>query len=151
MLLLECGTHGGRSREEITIRQDGKSENSILIVAAQPAASRWLQQCGGRGWSGIATGLCNKTAASLRAFSPTIVLTQDVLPDGTWRDVFQSAAAIRPEAVRVVCSGQSTLRLWMDVLAQGGRELLPEPCPDELLVHVLSRYDRMKAERCALA
>ena len=124
------------------------AENSILIVAAQPAAGVLLRQCAERGWSGITAGLCSEAAATLHAHDPGIVLTQDALPDGTWREVFQSAAALRPEAARAVCSSRSALQLWMDVLSQGGCELLPEPCPDELLGRVFDRYAQTKSHTC---
>jgi DNA-binding NtrC family response regulator len=127
---------------------DGSAENSILIVAAQPAAGLLLRQCARRGWTGIAAGLCSEAAATLQAHVPGIILTQDALPDGTWREVFQSAASIRPEAMRAVCSSQSTLQLWIDVLAEGGCELLPEPCPDDLLERVFTRYDQTKSQTC---
>ncbi len=135
----------------MTLNHDGKPGNEVLIVATQHAASLLLEQCASRGWSGSTAGSCTESEAALQSICPVIVFTQEELPDGTWRDVFQSTAAIRPQAARVVCSSQSTLQLWMDVLAQGGRELLPEPCPDELLAHVLDRYDPMKADKCALA
>jgi DNA-binding NtrC family response regulator len=132
----------------MTSRKDGLAEHSILIVAGQPAAGILLQQCARRGWKGVAAGLCSEAEATLQAQVPGIVLTQDALPDGTWREVFESAAAIRPEAVRAVCSSRSTLQLWMDVLARGGCELLPEPCPDELLERVFHRYGQMKSHTC---
>jgi DNA-binding NtrC family response regulator len=132
----------------MTSFKDGLAENSILIVASQPAAGILLRQCAERGWSGIAAGLCSEAAASLQAHVPGIVLTQDALPDGTWREVFQSAATLRPEAARAVCSSQSTLQLWMDVFAHGGCELLPEPCPDELLERVFNRCGQMKSHTC---
>jgi DNA-binding NtrC family response regulator len=132
----------------MTSRKDEWAENSILIVAAQPAAGLLLQQCVRRGWNGISTGLCSEAVAALRASTPGIVLTQDDLPDGTWREVFQSAATIRPEAARVVFSDRCTLQLWLDVFAQGGRELLPHPCPDELLERVFNRYGQIKSYTC---
>lgn len=135
----------------MTHHQGGKPGNSVLVVATPQAASLLLEQCARHGWNGSSAGSCAESDAALRSVRPAMVFTQDALPDGTWREVFQSAAAIQPEAARIVCSSQSTLQLWMDVLAQGGRELLPEPCPDELLAHVLDRYDGMKVDKCALA
>jgi hypothetical protein len=120
------------------------AENSILIVAPQQAAAPLVLQCTSRGWSAFAVGRCSEVAAALQARSPGIVLTQDTLADGTWRDVLRDAATIRPEAVRVVCSGQCTLPLWMDVFAFGGHELLPEPCPDELLERVFKRSSQTR-------
>jgi DNA-binding NtrC family response regulator len=132
----------------MTPNQHGWQENSVLIVAEQPVADVVLEQCVRRGWSGIAAGLCSEADAALRANTPGIVITQDALPDGTWREVFKSAAAIRPQAVRVVCSDRSTLPLWMDVFSQGGYELLPEPCPDALLDRVFNRYDQTRLHTC---
>jgi len=36
----------------------------------------------------------------------------------------------------------------MDVFAHGGCELLPEPCPDELLERVFNRCGQMKSHTC---
>ncbi len=135
----------------MTPHPNERVDNSILIVTAKPVADFVLQQCARRGWSVVAAGLCSEAEAALRATAPGIVITQDTLPDGTWREVFQSAAAIDPNAVRVVCSGQSTLHLWMDVFSQGGYELLPEPCPEDLLERVFNRYGQTKARTRAAA
>jgi DNA-binding NtrC family response regulator len=128
--------------------EDEWDEHLILIVAAQPAAGILQQQFARHGWRCVSSGLCSEAVASLQVHNPAAVLTQDVLPDGTWREVFQSAMAIRPEAIRVVCSGQSTLHLWMDVFAHGGCDLVPEPCPDELLERILRRCGPRKAQAC---
>ncbi len=125
--------------------------NSILIVTAKPVANFVLEQCVRRGWSVVAASRCSEAEAALRTNTPGIVITQDTLPDGTWREVFHSASAINPDAVRVVCSGRSTLHLWMDVFSQGGYELLPEPCPEELLERVFDRYGQTKARTSAAA
>jgi len=128
----------------------GLEQDSVLIVAAQPTAGALVEQCARYGRRAVAAGLCSEAVAALRTGDPAIVLTQDDLPDGSWRDVFESAIAIRPEAVRVVCSGRSTLRLWLDVFAEGGYDLLPEPCPDEFIEGMFHRLGRTRArERTA--
>lgn len=134
----------------MTPHEDGREEHSILIVAAQPAAGILLQQFAQRGWSGVASGDCSEAAAALQIRNPAVVLTQDVLPDGTWRDVFKSVIKVRPETARFVCSSKSTLRLWLDVLAKGGCDLIPEPCPDELLEHIFRKFGQTKAQVCDL-
>jgi DNA-binding NtrC family response regulator len=131
--------------------EDEWDEHLILIVAAQPAASILQQQFARHGWSCVASGLCSEAEAALQVHNPAVVLTQDVLPDGTWREVFQSTISSRPEAVRFVCSRQSTLRLWMDVLAKGGCDLIPEPCPNKLIEHIFRRFGQTEAQVCDAA
>ena len=139
------------SQGEMIAQSHEAEDKSILIVTAKPVANFVIEQCARRGWSVVAAGLCSEAEAALGTNTPGIVITQDTLPDGTWREVFHSAAAVNPDAVRVVCSGRSTLHLWMDVFSQGGYELLPEPCPEDLLERVFNRYGQTKGRTAAAA
>ena len=56
-----------------------------------------------------------------------IVLTDQVLPDGTWRGVVEDVAQSRVNAEVVVCAQNADATLWCDVLESGAFDLLAEP------------------------
>jgi len=67
-----------------------------------------------------------------------VVLTDTVLPDGDWQQVLtvvaQGSANI---AEVVVCSRLGDYKLWMDVLEQGGYDVLVEPYDGEEIKRIL--------------
>lgn len=59
-----------------------------------------------------------------------LVLTDLVLPDGSWCDVLSRVRDLQPEAEVVVCARLADERLWTEVLDAGGFDVLAEPYQD---------------------
>src|SRR5438132_12700861 len=74
---------------------------------------------------------CNEARRMLEAQPPVqVVVTDTALPDGDWRVleiVVQGGANIEV----VVCSRLGDPNLWLDVLEQGGYDVLVEPFDHE--------------------
>ena len=60
-----------------------------------------------------------------------VVLTDAALPDGDWRGVLQIVAQAGANIEVVVCSRLGDHKLWLDVLEQGGYDVLVEPYEHE--------------------
>jgi len=56
-----------------------------------------------------------------------VVICEDQLPDGSWRDLMQDLAESPNHPYFIVTSGSGGRRLWMDVIEAGGFDLLAKP------------------------
>jgi DNA-binding NtrC family response regulator len=75
---------------------------------------------------------CNEARRMLETKPPVqVVITDSALPDGNWRRVLEIVAqeCTNIEVVVSLRLGDSTL--WLDVLEQGGYDVLVEPYQDE--------------------
>jgi CheY-like chemotaxis protein len=70
---------------------------------------------------------CSEAVAVMQQRSPAVVICDDSLPDGSWRDVLDTAAALREPPAVVVTSRLANERLWAEVLNLGGYDLLARP------------------------
>lgn len=68
-----------------------------------------------------------------------LVLTDLVLPDGSWCDVLSRARDLQPEAEVVVCARLADERLWTEVLDAGGFDVLAEPYQDLEVERIVAR------------
>lgn len=60
-----------------------------------------------------------------------VVVTDAVLDDGDWRQVLEIVAHGRRKIEVVVCSRLGDPKLWLDVLEEGGYDVLVEPFEHE--------------------
>lgn len=58
---------------------------------------------------------------------PRVVVCEQQLPDGTWKDVLEISGAMHHPAPVVVTSRLADERLWAEVLNLGGYDLLAKP------------------------
>jgi DNA-binding NtrC family response regulator len=68
-----------------------------------------------------------------------LVLTDLVLPDGSWCDVLSRGRDLQPEAEVVVCARLADERLWTEVLDAGGFDVLAEPYQDLEVERIVAR------------
>ena len=81
---------------------------------------------------------CNQARRMLETQLPVqVVLTDRTLPDGDWRQVLEIVAQGRPNVQVVVCSRLGDHTLVIDVLEQGGYDVLIEPYQREEIQRVL--------------
>ena len=73
-----------------------------------------------------------------------VVVSEQDLPDGTWRNVQEDLRQLPEPPVLVVASRSADERLWLEVLESGGFDVLVKPWrPDEVrrvLASALRRY-----------
>jgi DNA-binding NtrC family response regulator len=71
---------------------------------------------------------CNEARRMLETQPPVqAVVTDTALPDGDWRRVLEIVVQGCANIEVVVCSRLGDHKLWMDVLEQGGYDVLVEP------------------------
>jgi FixJ family two-component response regulator len=58
---------------------------------------------------------------------PQVVVCEETLPDGSWRNVLQLTARLPNPAPLIVTSRLADERLWAEVLNLGGYDLLAKP------------------------
>ena len=66
-----------------------------------------------------------------------VVVTDARLHDGDWRRVLEIVEHGRRKIEVVVCSRLGDYKLWMDVLEQGGYDVLVEPYDGEEIKRIL--------------
>jgi DNA-binding response OmpR family regulator len=68
----------------------------------------------------------------------SIVVCEDNLPDGTWRDVLDSVLSLAGRPILIVTSNFADERLWAEVLNLGGFDVVNKPFQRKELRRVLS-------------
>ncbi len=105
-----------------------KSKPTVLIVAsgtdnavplrAVPGSDKWL----------IEKALtCREAILAARRFRPRVVLCEERLPDGTWRDLLRELDELWHGSRLIVVSPNADDALWAEVLNLGGYDVLTEP------------------------
>lgn len=108
----------------------------VLAVTNRVGSSTLIRQIEEQGVRVIAVSRRDEARAILRDNLPIpIVLTDESLPDGDWRDVLQDVAVLGVPAEIVVCAtgSEQPLRLCFELLDHGAFGLMAEPYdPDQL-------------------
>jgi two-component system chemotaxis response regulator CheY len=75
---------------------------------------------------------CSEARRMLETEAPVqVVVTDTTLPDGDWRRVLEIVERGYPNIEVIVCSRLGDHTLWLDVLEQGGYDVLVEPFEHE--------------------
>lgn len=102
---------------------------SILIVSANHRDRRWLfRALRTSGWTCRTAGStrCAFDALS-RTGSTFLVICEQNLPDGDWKDLLKLATGEMGQPLLIVTSTHADDRLWVEVLNVGGFDLLMKP------------------------
>jgi DNA-binding NtrC family response regulator len=102
--------------------------STALLVMLADRSTPLLSQLAGIPNNIRVVSSCEEAGKQLRD-DPAInlVLTDLILPDGTWFDVLNLAGECHPGAIVVVCTRVDDERLWTSVLEAGGFDVLVEP------------------------
>jgi DNA-binding response OmpR family regulator len=74
---------------------------------------------------------------ALRSLNVSVVLCEQHLPDGTWRNVVHETNSLSSGPLTIVLSATADSDLWRDILDCGAYDLLPRPLePRELFTVV---------------
>lgn len=121
----------------------------VLAVTNRQGSSDLIQQIEQQGVHVIAVSRRDQARAVLQGNPRVpIVLTDENLPDGDWRDVLQDVAASGAGAEIVVCAtgAEQPLRLCFELLDHGAFGLMAEPYdPDQLQWLINTATSRCKA------
>lgn len=80
---------------------------------------------------------CNEAGQVLETQSVQVVLTETKLPDGDWRRVIEIVERGRRKIQVVVCLRLRDPKLWLDVLDQGGYDVLVHPYEREEIKRIV--------------
>jgi DNA-binding NtrC family response regulator len=103
-----------------------------MLVVAQERRSTLVEVLESCGFDVLPVRDCNEARRMLEAQPAVqVVVTDARLHDGDWRRVFELVERGRRKIEVVVCSRLGDPKLWLDVLDQGGYDLLVEPFQHE--------------------
>src|SRR5437879_2621330 len=137
-----------------------------MLVMAQERRLPLLDALESCGIEVLAVCDCKEARRMLEAQPPVqVVVTDAALLDGDWRRVLEIVVQGRRKIEVVVCSRLGDHKLWLDVLEQGGYDVLVEPYRREEVRRILevaaarsymgspaqARSHKPKAARAAVA
>jgi FixJ family two-component response regulator len=80
---------------------------------------------------------CLRFLMRMFAVRPEVVICEQVLPDGTWKDILGVTETLYSPPSVVVVSRLADDDLWAEVLTEGGYDSLAKPLDPEELRHVV--------------
>lgn len=110
---MELLKRGSESKAVMALGPDNKA-HADLCRMLDFAGYRVLRRCTIRGSIGL---LC----------AVSVVICEDVLPDGTWRDVLAALDQVQSPPALIVTSPVAGPHLWAEVLNLGGYDVLAQP------------------------
>ena len=109
-----------------------------MLVMAQERRLPLLEALESCGMEVLPVCNCNEARQMLETY-PLVhaVVTDAVLPDGDWRRVLEIVEQGRRRIEVVVCSRLGDPKLWLDVLEQGGYDVLVQPYQREEIKRIV--------------
>jgi DNA-binding NtrC family response regulator len=93
---------------------------------------------------------CNEARQILETQLVQVVVTDTTLPDGDWRRVLEIVERGRRKIQVVVCSRLGDPKLWLDVLEEGGYDVLVEPYEREEVKRIVAVAPAIKRKLLSL-
>lgn len=116
-----------------------KPRRRLLSVSGLPLDHEVLAgMIDGDLWDLAVAGSSWEAFVQLRRLAPLIVFCESLLPDGTWRDVFEHAQDLTAPPLVVVTSTVADDYLWSEVLNLGGYDMLVKPFSKDDVDRVLA-------------
>ena len=109
-----------------------------MLVMAQERRSTLVDALESCGIEVLPVRDCNEARRMLEAY-PLVqaVVTDTTLPDGDWQRVLEIVEQGRRRIEVVVCSRLGDPKLWLDVLEQGGYDVLVQPYQREEIQRIV--------------
>lgn len=106
----------------------GENRIALLVVSPHEEVARQVEEVfRGTNWAvGNCCTFCEAMQV-LRENPPAVVLCEENLPDGTWKDVLDVLKVLRLSPPLIVTSRFADMELWVEVLHLGGYDLLAKP------------------------
>jgi DNA-binding response OmpR family regulator len=149
MMLLDSLTAAAPAaaiREELSSRLI-RPRAQLLSVSGFRADHRALARMIDRDfWNLIPVHTCREASLPLNSTSISVVVCEQSLPDGTWREVLENLEAMAKPPVLVVTSKRPDDHLWAEVLNIGGYDVLAKPFYKEEVRRVLASASSFRRE-----
>ncbi|MCL5743838.1 MAG: hypothetical protein M1541_07900 [Acidobacteria bacterium] len=104
-----------------------RGSNSRLVLALGPdneAHAGLREMLDSAGYRVLAGYTVRRSTRVLDEIS--VVICEDVLPDGTWRDVLAALDQVKPRPALIITSRATGPHLWAEVLNLGGYDVLAQ-------------------------
>jgi DNA-binding response OmpR family regulator len=122
------------------LEQDTGSPIAIRILSVSSISETFAVLCeatGGLDCRIEATGTCESAVRRLSRGDISIVVCEDDLPDGTWRDVLGWVCSCSDPPLLIVTSRLADEHLWAEVLNLGGYDVIARPFNRSETRHIL--------------
>ncbi len=102
-------------------------------------------------WDVRGVPLCDAALDIISKTNPAVILCEQSLPDGTWRNLINSMDRLAPVPPVIVMSRQADEKLWAEVLNLGAYDLLQYPFEESEVRRVVGGAFRSNSSARALA
>ena len=110
----------------------------VLVISPEQRDCHTLSQIFDHtSWSLDRAETISSTAEHLATQDYPVILCDEFLPDGDWKDVYALAQTMTIPAHVIVLSRAADDRFWADVLNTGGYDVLAKPLRAEEVLHAI--------------
>jgi DNA-binding NtrC family response regulator len=110
----------------------------LLAVSSDPGDPEVLES-NLKGWRVHRATTCHDALSKLRESACDVILCEESLSDGGWRDLLAHSETLNTAVPVVVMSHAADESMWAEVLRDGAFDLLAKPLAGEDISRVLSR------------
>lgn len=111
---------------------------TVLTVCDSAEDLEWLRSVFDHSkWKMLSAGSCREAFEILQNHRVSVVVSDCILPDGTWKSLLSRFAQSPEEPLLIVTSRQADDRLWAEVLNLGGYDVLSKPFERSEVVRVI--------------
>lgn len=124
-------------REEARERRNGPTATILLVsqmVEDHVNLRRLLEKAR---WETREAHCCREAVAAINEQDPDVVLCEDRLPDGNWKDLLEDLSRSVDPPYLIVTSRLADEYLWAEVLNLGGYDVLAKPFDPEEVCRVV--------------
>lgn len=111
------------------IRIAGRPQTSVVLLISPPDEdhNRYRQILDGFDWAVRGVSTCREAMAVMSENQTDVVICEQDLPDGNWKDVLKALTALSYPPALIVTSRLADELLWAEVLNLGGYDVLAKP------------------------
>jgi FixJ family two-component response regulator len=110
----------------------------VLAVGSGPVIDELRCILGHSRWRVLECAGLGQAKVLLATLGPAVLVSDAVLPDGTWKDVLNHTLRLPAPPPVIVAASHADDTLWMEVLNLGGYNLLGKPFDEHEVFRVLS-------------
>jgi DNA-binding response OmpR family regulator len=136
-----AGSDPAPQLESMWLDRDAGSPAPIRILSVSSTPDTFAVLCEASGDLDCqieATGTCESAVRFLSQGDVSIVVCDDDLPDGPWRDVLDWVCSCPVPPLLIVTSRLADEYLWAEVLNLGGYDVIAKPFNRTEMRHILS-------------
>ena len=119
--------------EKTTLLAVCTSQDDLRSLADSLEADRWTVRH---------AHTCGEALQAIESDNPAVVVCENELADGTWRDLFTLASRLDDPPPVVVVSRHADENLWAEVLNLGGYDVLSKPFEKNEVTRVFEMASR---------